>query len=206
MKTCSLTTALTTLALLLSLGSSQQQQCKFPAPSQNFTRDAYSGVWYEIAKFQTAGGAYFEKDCVCTSLNVTEHEYGAYKVNNICRYKTPGGAITNALENLFDEAPAGHFKANFFPLAPSVDYTILLIGEVEGEEYSVEYDCGSSYITGTNYCVHFLSRKPTMSQVLLNHLIAEVNSQFLNTENLPLQMTMQDQCWDNSSSQQLFFK
>ena len=68
------------------------------------------------------------------------------------------------------------------------------MGAMNGDEYSVEYDCGSN-ITGTNYCVHFLSRSPTMSDTTLNYLIGEVNKLELNTQNLPLQKTMQDGCW-----------
>ena len=165
------TIATSTLALLLLVQSAHAYQCKVPSPSPNFTRDKYSGVWYEIAKFQTAGGAYFEKDCVCTQLNVTSGDNGEYIADNICRYKTPDGNITSAKGNLYNEGPSGHFKENFFPLAPSVDYTIAFMGEMNGEEYSVESDCGSSILTGTNYCVHFLARKPTMSPDVLNYLI-----------------------------------
>ena len=52
------------------LGLGEAGRCKLPPPSLNFTRQGYSGDWYEIAKFQTKGGAFFEKDCVCTNLNV----------------------------------------------------------------------------------------------------------------------------------------
>ena len=117
---------------------------------------------------------------MCTQLNVTSGNNGAYYANNICRNKTPQGAITNALGNLYNEGPSGHFKENFFPLAPSVDYTIALMGNYNGEEYSVEYDCGSSFLTGTNYCIHFLARKPSMSEDLLNYLIGEINKLDLN--------------------------
>ena len=181
-----LTLAASTLALLLASSPVNAYSCKVPSPSPNFSRNNYSGVWYEIAKFQTAGGAYFEKDCVCTQLNVTSGVNGAFFADNICRYKTPQGKITNARGNLYNEGPSGHFLENFFPLAPSVDYTIAFMGALNGEEYSVEYDCGSSFLTGTNYCVHFLAKKPSMSSELLNYLIDEVNKQELNQENLPL--------------------
>ena len=192
--------ASSTLALLLLVQSTHAYKCKVPAPSPNFTRDRYSGVWYEIAKFQTAGGAYFEKDCVCTQLNVTSGDNGAFFADNICRFQTPGGKITNAKGNLFNEGPSGHFKENFFPFAPSVDYTIAFMGEMNGEEYSVEYDCGSTLLTGTNYCVHFLARKPSMSPDVLNYLIDQVNQLGLNQESLPLQMTKHEGCWSQTSS------
>ena len=41
-------------------------KCSNPPPAAGFTMKAYEGKWYEIAKYQTAGGAYFEKDCKCT--------------------------------------------------------------------------------------------------------------------------------------------
>lgn len=56
---------LSSLALVLA------NKCKLPEPQAGFTRESYTGIWYEVSKYQTAGGAYFEKDCVCTQLNVT---------------------------------------------------------------------------------------------------------------------------------------
>ena len=181
----------TTLVLFLAADGVFAGSCKKPTPSQNFTRDNYSGTWFEIAKFQTAGGAYFEKDCVCTQLSVRNEGAGGYFADNICRFQTPSGKLTKVTETLSNENPAGRFQASVYPLAPSVDYNILFLGERDGEEYSVEYDCGSNFLTGTNYCVHFLSRKPTMSDKLLNYLIDEVNKLELNAENLPLEMTKQ---------------
>lgn len=99
-------------------------RCHFPAPSTNFTNEGYSGMWYEIAKYQTAGGGYFEKDCVCTELNVFT-EGKDYKVDNICRYKTPDGKVTEAVATLNPSGTSGHFKESFSVFAPSVDYTII---------------------------------------------------------------------------------
>ena len=152
------TFAIATLALFSSMEVASAGQCKFPTPSPNFSRDRYSGVWYEIAKFQTAGGAYWEKDCVCTQLNVTQGLNGKYLADNLCRDKSPLGKLVSAVGNLYNEGPAGHFYEQFFPLAPSVDYTIAFMGDLDGEEYSVEYDCGTTFLTGTNHCVHFLAR------------------------------------------------
>ena len=182
------------LTFAASLSFAAADVCKFPAPQAGFTQAGYSGVWFEIAKFQTAGGAFFEKDCVCTQLDVF-YENTTYKVNNLCRQKTPSGKQSSAVATLTPSGPAGHFKESFAPLTPSVDYTIIMMGSKNGEEYSVEYDC-SSNLTGTNYCVHFMSRTATMSDSLLQYLIAEVNALELNTQNLPLQMTKQENCWD----------
>ena len=73
---------------------------------------------------------------------------------------------------------------------PSMSYTIVAMGQWQGEEYSVEYDCG-----GSNYCVHFSARLPVMSDELLQHLIALVKGMQLNVHDLPLQITNQTGCW-----------
>lgn len=46
--------------------------CPNPPPAANFTIQKYLGLWYEIAKYQTAGGAYFERDCTCTKIDVSQ--------------------------------------------------------------------------------------------------------------------------------------
>ena len=192
------------LGLLCLLGLTNANQCKTPNPAQNFTLEGYSGVWYEIAKFQTAGGAFFESSCVCTQLNVTIGADASYKVDNICRDNTPTGKIIDAVGTLYDEDSQypGRFQETFFFLAPSVTYTILFLGNFTNsdgniEEYSVEYDCGDNFLTGLNYCVHFLSRNSVMSQELLTYLINEVNALNLNSENLALKVTTQNGCWSS---------
>lgn len=189
---------------LSSLAVAFASKCKLPDPAATFTRESYSGIWYEVAKFQTAGGAYFEKNCVCTQLNVTAPSAEKYQADNLCRDKTPEGKLVSAVGSLLNESPKGRFKESFFVLAPSVDYTILFLGQYtnsqgEVEEYSVEYDCGITFLTGYNYCVHFLSRKPTMSEELLQKLISDVNALNLNDENLELQRTKQEGCWNKQS-------
>lgn len=52
------------IALILVL--SFTQKCSKPPGASGFTDTKYLGVWYEMGKYQTAGGAYFEKDCTCT--------------------------------------------------------------------------------------------------------------------------------------------
>ena len=168
---------ITAVAALLAFANADQ--CKFPSPAAGFTQAGYSGVWYEIAKYQTAGGAYFEKDCVCTELNVFTSG-SKYEVDNICRYQTPEGKTTNAVATLKPEGAEGHFLESFSAFAPSVDYTIIELGVYNGEHYSVEYDCSSNF-TGTNYCVHFMAREPTMSDALLQYLIGQVTKLELNT-------------------------
>lgn len=145
-----------TLLSMVLHQTANKDQCHFPDPAASFSQSAIMGTWYEVAKFQTAGGAYFEKDCVCTELDYFSDK-STFEVDNICRDKTPQGKTTSAVATLTPEGKNGHFKESFSPLAPSVDYTIILLGEYKGEHYSVEYDCSSNF-TGTNYCIHFMSR------------------------------------------------
>ena len=99
------------------------------------------------------------------------------------------------MATLIPEGKDGHFKESFSPYAPSVDYTIILMGERNGDHYSVEYDCSTNF-TGTNYCIHILARGPTMQTETLDYLLDTVNQMELNQFDLPLQMTMQEGCWD----------
>ncbi len=47
----------------------------------------YKGTWYEIGKIQTKGGAFFERNCVCTQLSVsiTNEATGDGIADNDCR-------------------------------------------------------------------------------------------------------------------------
>ena len=171
-------------------------KCISPRGAEGFIRNSYQGLWYEIAKFQTAGGAFWERNCVCTSVEVVE-ENGQLQAHNKCRDLTPNGKVSEAIGTLTeDPSNPGHFKQKMFWFAPSIDYTIVFQGTFNDEEYSVEYDCNESFFFGTNYCVHFLSRKPTMSEELLNYLIERVNELKLNSQNLELVRTKQEGCWN----------
>eukprot|EP01099_Mayorella_cantabrigiensis_P006049 TRINITY_DN498_c0_g1_i2.p1 TRINITY_DN498_c0_g1~~TRINITY_DN498_c0_g1_i2.p1 ORF type:complete len:214 (-),score=63.58 TRINITY_DN498_c0_g1_i2:71-670(-) len=181
------------LSIQIPVDASLAGKCSTPDPSDNFTRPAYDGVWFEIAKYQTKGGGFFEKDCVCTYINVTESGDGKYLVDNVCRDKTPDGEETTAVGELFNENPPGAFEERFCPVCPAVSYTIVLI-DAQGKNFSVEYDCGISFNT-VQYCVHILSRTPTMDEGTFNWILSEVNKMGLNQFNLPLQYTKQEGCW-----------
>jgi len=185
------------LASLVVLTLSKGDQCMFPRPVEGFTQEWWEGTWFEIAKYQTAGGAIFEKDCVCTELKVYTSD-DKYKCDNICRKKTPEGREITATATLTPDGTAGHFKESFFPLAPAVNYTIVLMGERDGDEYSVEYDCESNFL-GTNYCIHIFSRKPTMSESTLSYLLEVIDQLELNMYDLDLQLTLQANCWNTST-------
>ncbi len=57
------------------------------------------------------------------------------------------------------------------------------------------YDCGEMF-GGliTNYCVHFVSRRPTMDENVLQDLIKMANNMGLNPENIPFDRISHDGC------------
>lgn len=75
-----------------------------------------------------------------------------------------------------------------------VNYTVIFQGESNGLGYSVEYDCGE--VLGiVNYCIHILSREPTMPDELRDSLVDRSLKLGLNTQSLNLTITHQDGCW-----------
>lgn len=179
-------------AALLPRLHSAADVCVNAPPAANFTNNAYEGTWFEIAKYQTAGGAFFERNCVCTEVEVSAFAAPSfdYSAHFSCRDKTPNGKYLNATGRLYDEAPPGKWMQKLMAFVPPVSYTIVAMGSWQGEEYSVEYDCG-----GSNYCVHLSARKPTMSSELLQQLLGLVEDMKLNVHNLPLRITNQTGCW-----------
>lgn len=95
---------------------------------------------------------------------------------------------------------AGHWLEAYCPLSdgcPPASYNIILDGtDANGTPYAVEYDCSNNALFGNNYCLHFLSRTPTMDQGTLNKLLHQTTVVMgLNPENRPINMTMQSGCW-----------
>ncbi|KAK3100239.1 hypothetical protein FSP39_016829 [Pinctada imbricata] len=168
--------------------------CQVPKVASNFTNSAYNGLWYEIGKIQTAGGAFFEKDCVCTTIDIKPVEKatnGDSIAINSCRKLTPTGDFLNATGQLVNEGPAGHWQEAFFPLAPKASYTIIYLNN----DLAIEYDCSSVLGIYTNYCIHILSRKPTADNLQVNNLLSFAEGLGLNTEKLQYQKTLQNGCW-----------
>ena len=176
---------------LVSLG--QADVCPVPPPAPNYVNHTYLGTWYEIGRIQTAGGAIFQQSCVCTELLVDPSNRTGVDlaVTNSCRDKTPSGNFINATGALVNERTPGWYEEEFIPGLPTVNYTIIAIGD----DYSVEYDCGELFGV-VNYCVHILSRKPTMNPSLLADLIFFANTTLdLNLYSLPFNTTNQTGCW-----------
>ena len=71
-----------------------------------------------------------------------------------------------------------------------MNYTVIAIGE----DYAVEYDCTENSRGVVNYCVHVMSRGRTMNQTLFDSLIKQAEELGLNSQALPVQMTLQKEC------------
>lgn len=167
--------------------------CPVPPPAPNYGNHTYTGTWYEIGRIQTAGGAIFQQSCVCTELLVSKTNNTSIdlSVTNSCRDKTPDGNYINATGALVNEREPGWYEEEFIPGFPTVNYTIIAIGD----NYSVEFDCGELFGV-VNYCVHILSRTPVMDPSLLSKLIFFANTTLnLNLYNLPFNTTNQTGCW-----------
>jgi apolipoprotein D and lipocalin family protein len=186
------------LLLLLSclslFFSSCDAGCRSPPAAAGFTNQKYSGDWFEIGKIQTWGGAFFEKDCVCTGLTYEEQnsQTGDSKVVNFCRDKTPSGKYTNITGTLYSEnmQNQGAWLEKIDGYGTGVaNYTIIAIDD----SYAVEYDCTTT-LGITNYCIHVLSRTRTMDPAVFNKLIAQAEALDLNPQNLEVKMTKQDGC------------
>ena len=181
------------LSLLFSVALALADKCPVPPPAPNYANNTYLGTWYEIGRIQTPGGAIFQESCVCTELLVNpSNQTGVdLSVTNSCRDMTPSGAFINATAGLVNEREPGWYEEEFIPGLPTVNYTIISIGE----DYSVEFDCGELFGV-VNYCVHILSRKPTMDPTLLKELVYFANTTLdLNIYNIPYNQTNQTGCW-----------
>ncbi|XP_037093867.1 apolipoprotein D-like [Pollicipes pollicipes] len=168
-------------------------QCMHPVTDANFTNAGYEGMWYEVGKIQTPGGAAFQKDCVCDALNFhsDEPQLGDGEVTYTCRHKTVDGAFTNITADLRYAGTPGNFAQQFrFPFAPVTDYNLVLLAE----DAAIEYDC-SAGLFGVNYCIHFISRTPQLPAERLQELRQFADQLGLNTHQLDYKENVQDGCW-----------
>ena len=185
-RSLTLVVLLATLSIICSA-----ETCFDPPPSSNYSQQLYEGFWYEVGKIQTKGGAFFERNCVCTSIDVTysDDNSGKAVANETCRDKTVTGAPTTVYGILTPTGTPGNWIETISGGFGSVNYTVIELGS----DYAVEYDCGVNSFGVVNYCLHYMSRTETMDEDLLNQLVAA--TAYLNAENLPLTHTLQQGCW-----------
>jgi apolipoprotein D and lipocalin family protein len=162
-----------------------------PPPAPGFTFANYSGMWYEVAKIQTFGGAIFEHNCVCTYIHPFV-ETMTYKVSQGCHEKTVDGPLTVVNGELVPQNHSvvdGRFDEHI--AVDKVAYTIVYLDE----DAAIEYDCGVFVGDIVNYCVHVMSRKPQMSQTKLDQLLAFAQQTLqLNPLGLEVKYTLQQGC------------
>ena len=147
-----------------------------------------------MGKIQTAGGAFFEKDCVCTHINVAQRSDDPTKVlvSNICNKKTFDGEliIANGTLSSSKQPSDGRYNETIGPVSKSVAYNVIVL---RTDEYSVEYDCGEE-LGFTNYCVHILSRQATLNTTIINTLLQLAEQYDLNPQRLDFVLTKQANC------------
>ncbi|GFN82201.1 prostaglandin-h2 d-isomerase [Plakobranchus ocellatus] len=168
-------------------------KCMSPPPSSNFTVGGYSGLWFETGKIQTFAGAFFQRDCVCTTVEVTpeiNRTNGDSTAINSCRKLTPQGKYLNATGHLENMNPPGKWKQWIFAFAPKVDYTVIYLDK----DFAVEYDC-SVKLGMTSYCIHILARVPNPDPNKVQRLVDFAEGLGLNTKQLPYKETNHAGCW-----------
>jgi len=190
---------LKTLAILISIFGSlgSAMQCMHPPPAPGYTDQKYSGTWYEVGKYQTAGGAIFQAGTVCTTAT-----YNPYSVQNTggdigysSRKHTPEGSYVNATGYLEPEDQPGHFTQTleFYGIpGPSVDYNVVWLDE----DSAIEFDCSEHIFGFLDYCVHFMSRTPTMAPEKLEAMKEWIAEMGLNMQDLDYMPGDQNNCWN----------
>ncbi|CAF2532530.1 unnamed protein product [Rotaria sp. Silwood2] len=185
------------LLSIISIGfvySWPDPSCRIPPLAANYTIEKYSGRWFEIGKIQTPGGAFFEKGCVCTHIDVnpTIVDPTVVNISNICNKDSPDGKLIVSKQTLTSSThPSnGRYNASFLPDLPPVAYNVIVL---KTDDYSVEYDCIHQFGI-TNYCVHILSRKPTLDTTIVNSILKLVQELDLNTAKIEYKQTQQENC------------
>merc|ERR1711911_438288 len=114
------------VGLLFALVYCIDADCLHPATAPNYSNEKYAGLWYEIGKIQTPGGAIFQRNCLCDTANVTS----------------------------------------------------------SGKTLFIE-----------NYCIHFMSKTPSIAPEKLELMKQHADKLGLNTKGLKYVQVQQDGCW-----------
>merc|ERR1712142_322486 len=172
------------------------EKCLHPPPAPNYSNALYSGRWYEVGKYQTLGGSIFQQGTVCTiaTYDPYDMDVGGGDIGYSSRKQSPSGDFVNATGTLTVVDQPGHFLQElfFFGFAgPSVDYNVVWLDE----DTALEYDCNEHILGVIDYCVHFMSRTPTIDPVKLEELKLLISDLGLNTYNLDYKEGDQEGCW-----------
>merc|ERR1712012_275133 len=162
----------------------------------HFNNSLYSGRWYEVGKYQTLGGSIFQQDTVCTIATYDPYDLvsGGGDIGYSSRKHSPSGDWVNATGTLTQLESPGHFSQQLsfggFE-GPDVDYNVIWLDQ----DSAIEYDCSEHILGLLDYCVHFMSRTPTMEPAKLEELKQFFLDMGLNTHNLDYQAGDQNNCW-----------
>lgn len=143
-------------------------------------------MWYEIGKYQTAGGGFFEHGCRCTKINVTVDDSNTIYAEQSCMKNSKNSSV-NA--QLIPDGLPGRFIEKIF--VSKVGYWVIWLDETT----AIEYDCSTNSLGETNYCIHLMSRTPSSSPELIRKLSDFALALGLNKNQLDLQITDQQNCW-----------
>merc|ERR1711954_131585 len=186
------------IVLTVFVYSASSEQCLHPAPAPNYSNELYAGTWYEVGKYQTLGGSIFQQGTVCTTATYApwDMEQGGGDIGYSSRKTNPSGDYVNATGTLEALETPGHFNQQlvFFGFeGPEVNYNVVWLDE----DSAIEYDCNPHLLGYIDYCVHFMSRTPTMAEEKLDELKAFVIERGLNTHSLEYQGGEgQNGCWE----------
>merc|ERR1712228_333239 len=126
------------------------ETCPQPLGAANYTDVVFNKLWYEIGKIQTKGGAFFEKDCVCTNINVhfdsNVNINSNATVNNTCNKLVPNGESLIAVSKIIPldkTKETGKFDEIFVdPQEPGiVAYNVIFLSETEWEYNQLLFSC-----------------------------------------------------------------
>ena len=172
------------------------EKCMHPDPATNFDDALYAGRWYEVGKYQTAGGAIFQKGTECTiaTYKPFEEQNSGGDIGYSSR-KQNDGSWVNATGFLVPLERPGHFSQtlDFFGIegAP-VDYNVIWLDE----DSAIEYDCNEHILGLLDYCVHFMSRTPTLAPEKFDAMVEFVLASGLNAHELEYAQGVQEGCWE----------
>lgn len=180
------------LWLLLAVVCQMDATCLHPDTAPNYTNEQYAGLWYEIGRIQTPGGAIFQKNCLCDTANITSSYVGIgdAKVTYACRNYDVHASVTSVSGTLKVGEKAGNFEQSMNPLIPPVDYNVVWLDE----DTAMEYDCGKTFFI-ENYCIHFMSRTTSIEPAKLQLMKDYADKLGLNTKNIKYVPVLQDGCW-----------
>ena len=141
-------------------------------PVNEFELERYLGKWYEIARLDHS----FERGLEQVSAEYSLREGGGVVVRNR-GYSTDKQEWKEASgKALFvNEEDKGHLKVSFF----GPFYGSYIIFELDKEDYQY------AFISGPNLNnLWFLSRTPTVDQVMMDHFIMQASALGFNTDEL----------------------